>query len=166
MRLVPAPDGIGAEAVTRVLTQYEHDRLELLLTNWGCSKAGLTLANYASTSAYDDQVEARSAEYATRYPILQVDADRVDAIVYGRAPTQLLPAVAPMRIEWRLVLELRYIKCRTQADSARLLKVAQQTVADRLRAAKLELWNALQAMEKRPKPALGVGCRAVGKSDA
>lgn len=127
----------------RRLTKYEMERVEQLLVNWAQSKLGATLSGYASTSAYDDQIEARTASFETRYPVIQVDADRVDAVVFGRPATQFLSAIAPMRDEWREPLIMYYVGNLGQADIARRLKIAQQTVADRLAAAKFTVWSAI-----------------------
>lgn len=127
----------------RPLTAFELQRVELLLVNWALAKAGAPLSSYASTSAYSEITAGRSAQYTTRYPILQRDADLVDAIIYGRPASQLLPAVAPMFSHWREVLELYYIAQMKQAEIARRIRITQQSVSSRLAAARFVIWTAV-----------------------
>lgn len=129
--------------MSRTLTRYERERLERLLNNWVESKqgAGAALTGYASTSAYAGQTAGRGENFETRYPILQQQADQVDAVVYGRAATQLLPAVAPMCNAWREPLEFYYLRMWRQDEIARRLKIARRTVNDRLHAARLAIWD-------------------------
>lgn len=130
----------------RRLTAYESERVEQLLENWVQSKCGARIGDYAMSSAYEDQVEGRSAEFVTRYPVIQVDADRVDAVVYGRKATQFLAARAPMRSEWQLPLIMEYLQQCSRAAIARRMEIAPRTVADRVAAAKWTIWDTLTNM--------------------
>lgn len=149
--------------MARVLTKTEEAWIESLLTNWGLSKQGAPLRLYASTSAYDGQ-QSRGAEYTSRIPVLQFDADRIEALVYGRAPTQLLAAVPPLQVEWREVIEYRYVRQWGQVRIARVLRIAPATVSERLKAARSMIWERLQTMDDARKRRLDAGLRAVGKS--
>lgn len=127
----------------RALTKYEHKRVEQLIFNWVQSKLGARMSAFAMTSVYDEQLEARNENYQTRYPVIQVDADRVNAVVYGRAATQFLPAIPPMRVELQEPLVMFYVLAWSQIEIARRLRVAQSTVSARLNVARSLIWEAI-----------------------
>ncbi len=130
--------------MARNLTPYERERVEQLLQNWVQSKlGGGAISGYATSSIYADQIEGRAAYRETRYPVIQVDADRVNAVVFGRAATQLLPAIEPMRDALQVTLIMYYLEELTQEKIARILKIARQTVVARLANARWLIWESV-----------------------
>lgn len=123
----------------RRLTTYESARLERMLENWVRSKQGCAVGSLAASSAFDPDAIGRSEEYQCRIPVLQAEAEMIDEIVDGRPASQLRAAIERMPEVWRAPLRLAYLEQRTQRQAAKLLNIAQQTVNDRLRAAKYHL---------------------------
>lgn len=130
----------------RALTSYQQTRLEQTLDNWIRSKCGARIGSFAMSSMWEDQIEGRSGSWETRYPIIQVDADRVDVVVFGRKPTQFLAGVVPMRPDLAVPLTLEYLGQWSRAAIARKLEIASSTVRYRIKAAKLVIWDAMSEM--------------------
>lgn len=132
----------------RKLANWERERLEEMIRNWVLSRAGAR-TSLAMSSVYADVVQGKGESFESRIPVLQVDADRVEAAVFGRKATGSLPAVEPMPDTLRDPFLLVYLHNLTTRAAASRVRCPQQTLQDRLERARWHVWESVTTAARR-----------------